>query len=148
MRANVREGKCGLGARQVRNVHPTRHRRRSGADQSRLFHRGEEPYLHALGVAGSFLFSAVLIVIALYVRLKISETPVFTEQKERRAAPKAPIAKLLGVQARQIVLASGCVVGHFALSFMVTTYLVNYALSQLGHPVASCSSSGCSAVCR
>lgn len=57
-----------------------------------------------------FLLSAVLIVIALYVRLSINETPVFAQEKERRAIPKAPIAELFRDQRRQIILASGCVV--------------------------------------
>ena len=41
-----------------------------------------------------FLFSAVLIAIALYVRLNVAETPVFAEQKARETAPVTPLAAL------------------------------------------------------
>jgi metabolite-proton symporter len=80
-----------------------------------------------------FLFSAVLIVMALYVRLNINETPVFAEEKAREAIPKAPIAELFRVQGRQIVFASGCVIAAFAFSFMGGTYLMHYAATELGH---------------
>ena len=83
-----------------------------------------------------FLFSAVLIVIALYVRLNITETPVFaTEMQEQADAttPTAPIFELFRTQLRQVVLTAGCAVGPFTLSFMAGTYLMNYARTQLGH---------------
>src|SRR5690242_5176983 len=41
-----------------------------------------------------FLFSAVLVVIALYVRLNVAETPVFTEQRGT-TAPDTPLFALL-----------------------------------------------------
>ena len=84
-----------------------------------------------------FLFSAVLIVVALYVRLNIDETPVFASHKAQETpltVPGAPIAELFRAQRRQVFLASGCAVGPFTLSFMASTYLMNYARIELGHP--------------
>lgn len=84
-----------------------------------------------------FLLSAVLTLVALYVRLNITETPVFVLNKmdERLAptVPSAPIAELFRAQPRQVALAAGCTVGLFALSFMAGTYLMNYARTELGH---------------
>jgi metabolite-proton symporter len=84
-----------------------------------------------------FLFSAVLIVVALYVRLNITESPVFAQARAREerddSVPRAPIAELFRAQARQVVLAAGCAVGAFTLSFMAATYLMNYARVDLGH---------------
>jgi metabolite-proton symporter len=88
-----------------------------------------------------FLLSAVLIVVALYVRLKITETPVFASQKASKQAqqelhptvPSAPIVELFRAQRRQVVLASGCAAGSFTLSFMAGTYLMNYARTELGY---------------
>ena len=83
-----------------------------------------------------FVFSAVLIVVALYVRLKVTETPVFASQKAQQdhaTVPSAPIVDLFRAQGRQVVLASGCAAGAFTLSFMAGTYLTNYARTQLGH---------------
>jgi metabolite-proton symporter len=80
-----------------------------------------------------FLLSAVLVVVALYVRLNIAETPVFTEEKARGATFRAPIAELFRFQRRDVVLASGMVIGIFAFRYMASTYLVSYASTHLGH---------------
>jgi MFS family permease len=84
-----------------------------------------------------FLFSAVLVVVALYVRLSIDETPVFRAEKAEQkntATPRAPIGELIRYQPRQITLASGVMFGIFTFSFMAGTYLTGYASSHLGHP--------------
>jgi metabolite-proton symporter len=81
-----------------------------------------------------FLFSAALVMVALYVRLSIDETPVFTEEKKTNATPRAPIGELIRHQPRQITLASGVMFGIFTFSFMAGTYLTGYASSHLGHP--------------
>lgn len=88
-----------------------------------------------------FLFSAVLILVALYVRRNITETPVFAAQRlaarARENVPaivaRAPIAELFQAQPGQLVLAAGCVVGPLTLSFMAGTYLMRYARTELGH---------------
>jgi metabolite-proton symporter len=79
-----------------------------------------------------FLISAALIGIALYVRLRIDETPVFAEEKARNLVP-APIAEVLHVQRREILLAAGSIVGGFGFAYMGNTYLTMYAHSQLGY---------------
>src|SRR5580693_9346681 len=79
-----------------------------------------------------FLISAALIGIALYVRLRIDETPVFAEEKARNLVP-APIAEVLHVQRREILLAAGSIVGGFGFAYMGNTYLTVYAHSQLGY---------------
>jgi metabolite-proton symporter len=80
-----------------------------------------------------FLISAALIGIALYVRLNIDETPVFTEEKARNLVPKAPLAEVLRLQRREIVLAAGSILGGFGFAYMGNTYLIIYAHSHLGY---------------
>lgn len=81
-----------------------------------------------------FLFSAVLVAVALYVRLNIEETPVFREEKQKHSrAAKAPFGELFRNQPGKVALASGCMVGVFTLSFMGGTYLTGYASSELYH---------------
>lgn len=80
-----------------------------------------------------FLLSGVLIVIALYVRLNINETPVFAEEKARNLVPKAPIAELLRLQRREILLVAGSIVGALGFIYMANTYLAIYAHSHLGY---------------
>jgi MFS family permease len=80
-----------------------------------------------------FLISAGLIVIALYVWLKIDETPLFAEERARHLVPKAPLAEVLHLQRREIALAGGSVLVSFGFVFMAGTYLTTYAHSHLGY---------------
>ena len=81
-----------------------------------------------------FLFSAVLLVVALYVRLSIDETPVFAREQVTGGVPKAPLSELFRTQTRQVALAAGCMVGIFTMSFLGGTYLMSYASTPIGHP--------------
>jgi metabolite-proton symporter len=80
-----------------------------------------------------FLVSAALIGIGLYVRLNIDETPVFAEEKARNLIPKAPLAEVLRLQRREVVLAAGSVLGIYSFAYMVSVYLAAYAHIQLGY---------------
>ena len=80
-----------------------------------------------------FLISAALIGIALYVRLNIDETPLFAEEKARNLLPDAPIAEVLRLQRREIVLAGGSILGALGFVYMGNTYLAMYAHSHLGY---------------
>ncbi|OBF33998.1 MFS transporter [Mycolicibacterium peregrinum] len=81
-----------------------------------------------------FLFSAVLLIVALYVRLSIDETPVFAREQVTGGVPKAPLSELFRTQTRQVALAAGCMVGIFTMSFLGGTYLMSYASTPIGHP--------------
>lgn len=80
-----------------------------------------------------FLISAGLIFIALYVWLKIDETPLFAEEKARHLVPKAPLTEVLHLQRREIALAAGSVLGSLGFVYMAGTYLTTYAHSDLGY---------------
>jgi MFS family permease len=80
-----------------------------------------------------FLFSTVLIVIALYVRLSVAETPIFAEQKAHNSTSRTPIVALFAAQRREVILAAGSMVGFFTMGFMANTYLTNYAHTHLGY---------------
>nr|WP_232423358.1 MFS transporter [Mycobacterium sp. 155] len=81
-----------------------------------------------------FLFSAVLLIVALYVRLSIDETPVFAREQVAGGVPKAPFNELFRTQSKQVALAAGCMVGIFTMSFLGGTYLMSYASTRIGHP--------------
>jgi MFS family permease len=78
-----------------------------------------------------FLFSVVLIAIALYVRLNVAETPVFAEQK-KAASPVTPLAALFKTQRREVVLAAGSMIGFFTLGYMSNAYFMGYAHTHVG----------------
>jgi MFS family permease len=79
-----------------------------------------------------FLFSAVLIAIALYVRLNVAETPVFVEQKSHAAGGAKPLAALFANQRREVILAAGSMVGFFTLGYMANAYFMSYAHTHVG----------------
>jgi MFS family permease len=78
-----------------------------------------------------FLFSVVLIAIALYVRLHVAETPVFAAQKTR-AASVTPLAALFKNQRREVVLAAGSMLGFFTLGYLANAYFMSYAHAHVG----------------
>jgi metabolite-proton symporter len=80
-----------------------------------------------------FLISAALIGIALYVRLNIDETPVFAQEKARNLVPKAPLAEVLRLQRREVVLAGGSILAALGFAYLGNTYLTMYAHSHLGY---------------
>ncbi|WP_421839974.1 MFS transporter [Mycobacterium sp.] len=81
-----------------------------------------------------FLLSAVLVLIAFYVRLNIAETPVFVAESARNATSKAPLRELLDSQLRQVMLAAGVMLAPFTFGFLGGTYLLGYANTEIGHP--------------
>lgn len=81
-----------------------------------------------------FLFSAVLLAVALYVRLTIDETPVFVAEQKRGTVPRAPLSELVRRQSKQVLLGAGCMVGIFTMSFLGGTYLMSYASTRIHHP--------------
>ena len=93
----------------------------------------KSPEFMSWGWRVPFLFSAVLVVIALYVRLNIDETPVFAEERASRNMSRAPIAELFRFHRREVVLASGLVIGIFSLRYVAGTYLMSYANTHLGY---------------
>jgi MFS family permease len=80
-----------------------------------------------------FLFSAVLIIIALHVRLNVAETPIFAEQKARSTASRTPVVALFKAQRREVFLAAGSMVGFFTLGYMANAYLTSYAHTHVGY---------------
>ena len=80
-----------------------------------------------------FLLSAVLLAVALHVRLHLTESPVFAEAAATPAHSAMPISEALRQQGREVVLAAGAVVGMFMLAFQAGTYIPNYASTHLAY---------------
>ncbi|MGQ5691896.1 MFS transporter [Rhodococcus erythropolis] len=78
-----------------------------------------------------FIFSIVLVGIALYMRLNIEETPVFRNKKVLVA--KSPLKQLVREQPKQTFLAAGSMMSIFTFTFMGGTYLTGYGRTELGH---------------
>jgi len=74
-----------------------------------------------------FLISIVLVGIGLYIRLKITETPVFTQSLARREQVRLPFVEALRHQWREVLLAGGTLTMVFGFFYIGTVYLTSYA---------------------
>lgn len=79
-----------------------------------------------------FLASAVLVVIGLYVRLKLEETPVFTQALKAHAPVKLPLAQLFAHHAKPLLLGALLMVVCYALFYITTVFSLSYGVSKLG----------------
>ncbi|MFD5746876.1 MFS transporter [Streptomyces sp. NPDC127033] len=81
-----------------------------------------------------FLLSFALVAVGLVVRLKISETPVFTRAVSRQEASRAPMVELLRRHTRDLLLGAGAMAVVYALFYTSMTYSLSYATTTLGVP--------------
>jgi MFS family permease len=82
-----------------------------------------------------FLASAVLVVVGMWVRLGISESPVFAELRTTGATRRLPVLDVLRSDGHTIVLAAGSYIGISATGYIVLVYFVSYATQQLFWPL-------------
>lgn len=86
-----------------------------------------------------FLISAVLVVIGLWIRLGVEESPIFTKAREQAnqatgEKPKAPLVEVLR-HPRNLLLSIALVLGAFAASAVYGTWVVSYGIQE-GFPRA------------
>ncbi|WP_267386670.1 MFS transporter [Sphingomonas sp. GC_Shp_3] len=80
-----------------------------------------------------FLTSAVLVLLGLWVRLKLTETPAFLEAEAHDAIPPVPFAELLSDHLWPVLAATFCVVACYALFYLGTAFALGYGTSVQGH---------------
>jgi metabolite-proton symporter len=87
----------------------------------------------AFGWRLPFLASAILVFLGLYVRLTITETPVFNESRKRGEQVKVPMLAVLRRHFR--ALASGVLVclATFVLFYLMTVFALSWGTSALGY---------------
>ncbi|NYD90153.1 MFS transporter [Sphingomonas melonis] len=93
----------------------------------------DEAQFRAWGWRLPFLVSAVLVVLGLWVRLKLTETPAFVEAEQAEALPKVPIATLMLDHGRAVLAGTGGVIACFALFYLATAFTLGYGTKSLGY---------------
>jgi MFS family permease len=81
-----------------------------------------------------FLASFLLVIVGLWIRLRIDETPVFKNNAARSGTSRIPFLEAFQHQPLQILLAAGTVMVGFALTYIGGTYLVSYGTAILKLP--------------
>ena len=86
----------------------------------------------SIGWRFPFLFSAVLIIIGLIIRLRILETPSFAKIKSERRVSKVPLVEVFRHHWREIVLSALLRSGEQAPFYIFTTFVLSYGIKALG----------------
>ncbi|HSC14755.1 MAG TPA: MFS transporter [Gammaproteobacteria bacterium] len=81
-----------------------------------------------------FLASAVLVVVGLWVRLSLTETPAFQRTIERRERVRVPVLVLLREHTSTVVLATFAAVTTFVVFYLMTVFTLSWGTSELGFP--------------
>jgi len=80
-----------------------------------------------------FLASAVLVLVGLYVRLTITETPVFAAELTRRALVKMPMVTVFRDHAGTVALGILTSISAFVLFYLMQVFALNWATTALGY---------------
>jgi len=117
-----------------------------------LAHFLDDAQFRAWGWRVPFLASAALVIVGLYVRLKLTETPVFLNSlKDKDVHPikllvghppelvegharKFPLIELLSHHAASLLLGALAMVVCYALFYISTVFALSYGVSTLGIP--------------
>jgi MFS transporter, MHS family, shikimate and dehydroshikimate transport protein len=97
-----------------------------------LFTALPEKQFFAWGWRVAFLLSIALIVLGLFIRLRVAESPVFSRVKERGAESKAPLLEVLRDHRLALVLAVGMVFVSITGFYIATTFSLSYLTARLG----------------
>ncbi|GLY54544.1 MFS transporter [Lentzea sp. NBRC 102530] len=83
-----------------------------------------------------FLLSGVLVVIGLWIRLSVSESPIFLAAQEKRAQEpvqeKAPALELLKHNWREVLIAMGARFAENVSYYVITAFILVYVVTGLG----------------
>ncbi|MBX3564553.1 MAG: MFS transporter [Sphingomonas sp.] len=80
-----------------------------------------------------FLASALLVILGLWVRLTLTETPAFVEAQEQAPPPKVPVGELFRDHLGPTLAGTIATVACFALFYVSTVFVIGYATKTLGY---------------
>lgn len=73
-----------------------------------------------------FLLSAAMVILGLYVRLKLIETPAFTKVVESNEVAKLPLGRVFKSSWRQLILGTFIMLATYVLFYLMTTFTLTY----------------------
>lgn len=80
-----------------------------------------------------FLASALLVVVGLYVRLKITETPDFQKVLERNERVRLPVAAVFKSYPGPLVLGTLAALATFVIFYLMTVFALSWGTTALGY---------------
>jgi len=79
-----------------------------------------------------FLASAVLVMIGLGIRFRLTESPDFQRVRDAGQREQMPLVAVLKRHPRQVLLAAGAFIGNNTVGYIFMAYLLSYGTSVLG----------------
>jgi metabolite-proton symporter len=92
-----------------------------------------EAQFQAFGWRIPFLVSSALVLVGLYVRLKLTETPVFQRAVEQRERVAVPILTAVRQHGRALALGTVIAVATFLLFYLLTVFCLSWGTGPLGY---------------
>lgn len=80
-----------------------------------------------------FILSVLLVIIGLYVRLKITETPEFQKAIDKHERVQVPITQILKWHKRSLVLGTFVALATFVLFYLMTVFALSWGTAKLGY---------------
>ncbi|MDB5952463.1 MAG: yhjE [Massilia sp.] len=79
-----------------------------------------------------FLASALLVIVGMYVRLSLTETPAFKAVLQKNERVKIPVLTVLRDHTRQLVLGTFIAMATFVLFYLMTVFTLGWGTGHLG----------------
>src|SRR5215208_567790 len=79
-----------------------------------------------------FLLSLLLVAVGLFIRLRILESPVFTQVKESGTESQMPILDVVRTYPKNVLLAMGMRVAENGPFYILTVFVLSYITAELG----------------
>ncbi|MDT9594862.1 MFS transporter [Nocardioides zeae] len=73
-----------------------------------------------------FLFSAVMVIVGLYVRLRLVESAAFQRTVEKGKVTRLPLGEVVRTHGRELVLGTFYMLATYVLFYLMTTYSLSY----------------------
>jgi metabolite-proton symporter len=93
----------------------------------------DDAQFRAWGWRIPFLASAALLVIGLYVRLKLVESPLFREAMDKDQKQRVPLGTLLRLHWKDTILGTLAMVACYAVFYLSTVFSLGYGTTKLGY---------------
>ena len=81
-----------------------------------------------------FLASALLVLVGLYVRLQLVETPAFRSSLEKGERERVPLFAVCGRHLRSLIMGTLGATTTFVVFYLMTVFALSWATSALGYP--------------
>ncbi|MCW5580769.1 MAG: MHS family MFS transporter [Luteimonas sp.] len=98
-----------------------------------LTHFMADTTFFAWGWRVPFLASAALVLVGLWVRLRIDETPAFRRVLEREERVRLPMREVLFRHPRALLVGTGLTLATFVLFYLMTVFSLSWGTLELGY---------------